>query len=206
MVIKKACFGVNIYIGKKSPRLITSLYSTIALWHNVQIRQKIEARTLPDISLVVVPVAQGRRHSVEDITDADSGAEIVDVDSGVHAQLVALAVRAGDLRDAGVATVVLPDAEVAVDEGVVQEENWVGGRGVCVLHDGANAVVAPSVSTTFGARGHIGVRPARVAGVDDGATGVDGARVVAVAGEAVALIAGTRTDVDSKTGKLLGWC
>lgn len=166
-----------------------------------------QARTLTiDINLVVVLVAQGGRLSVEDVPDADSGAEIVHIDGGVKAELVALGVRAGDLGDAGVAAVVLPDAEVAVDEGVVQEEDGVGGGGVGVLHDGTDTVVAPGVSTAFSARGHVRVRGARVAGVDDGAVGVGCAAIISVASEAVALVARAGTDVDGKAGELLVSC
>jgi hypothetical protein len=71
------------------------------------------------------------------------------------------------------------------------------------LHDGADTVVAPSMGTAFGARGHVGVGGARVAGVDNGVAGVDGLSVVAVAGEAVAGVARARTDVDGETGELL---
>lgn len=74
------------------------------------------------------------------------------------------------------------------------------------MHHGADTVVAPGVSTAFGAGCHVGVSSARVAGIDDGVAGVDGARVVAVTGEAVAGVAGARADVDSETGELLGWC
>lgn len=156
-----------------------------------------------DISLVVVLVAQGSALGVEDIPDANSGAEIVNVDGCVESKLVTDGVSSRDGGNAGVAAVVLPDAEVAVDESVVKEENGVGGRGVGVLHDGANAVVSPGVSTTLGAGGHVGVSGTGVASVDDGVTGVDGLSIVTVASQAVANVAGTRADVDGETGELL---
>ena len=154
-------------------------------------------------TLVVVLVAQGAGHGVQDIPDAHGRTEVINVNRSIQPKLVTLRIGSGDLRDTGVTAVVLPDAEVAVDEAVVQEEDGVGGGSVGVLHDGADAVVAPGVGTTLGARRHIWIRAARVAGVDDGVAGVDGLGVVAVAREAVALVARAGADVDGKAGELL---
>jgi len=78
------------------------------------------------LQLVVVLVAQGGACGIEDVPDADSGTEVVDVDGGVKSQWVSGLVVTVDSGCAGVGVLVLPDAEVAVDEGVVQEEEGVG--------------------------------------------------------------------------------
>lgn len=140
-------------------------------------------------TLVIVLVAQRAGHGVQDIPNAHGRTEVINIDCSIQPKLVTLRIGSGDLCDAGVTAVVLPDAEVAVDEAVVQEEDRVGRGSVGVLHDGADAVVAPGVGTSLGARGHVRVRAARVAGVDDGVACVDGLGVVAVAREAVALVA-----------------
>jgi hypothetical protein len=127
-----------------------------------------------NISLVVVLVAQSRALGVENIPKAHIRAETVNVDSGVESESVAATVSAADGGDAGVTAVVLPDAEVAVDECVVQEKDGVGGGRVCVLHDRSDTIVAPGVSTAFGARCHIGVGGTGVTGVDDSVASVDG--------------------------------
>lgn len=77
------------------------------------------------------------------------------------------------------------------------------GRGVDVLHDGANAVVAPGVSTALRAASHVGESGARVAGVDHRRAGVDGLSGIVVASQAVRLIACARTNVDGEVGELL---
>lgn len=86
---------------------------------------------------------------------------------------------------------------------MVQEEDGVGGRGVGVLHDRADTVVAPGVRTSLGAGSHVGVGAATVAGVNDGAACVDGLGVVSVAGQAVAGVTRSRADVDGKASELL---
>lgn len=154
-------------------------------------------------TLVVVLVAQRAGHGVQDIPDTHGRTEVINVNCSIKPKLVTLRIGSGDLRDAGVAAVVLPDAEVAVDKTVVQEEDGVGGGSVGILHDGADTIVAPGVGTSLGARGHVRVRAARVAGVDDGVACVDGLGVVAVAREAVALVARAGTDVDGEAGELL---
>jgi hypothetical protein len=99
----------------------------------------------------------------------------------------------------------LPDAEVAVDKGVVEPEDGVGGGAVRVLHDGADAVVAPSVRTALGAVGHAGKVAVRVALVH--VVGVAVLRLcgVAVAGKAMGLVAGAGSNVDGEVGEGLQW-
>lgn len=65
----------------------------------------------------------------------------------------------------------------------------VGRRGVDVLHDSSNTVVAPCVGTTLSAASHIGKSLARVASINHRLTGVDGLSSITVAGEAVRLVA-----------------
>lgn len=80
-----------------------------------------------NVGLVVVPVAQSRALRVEDVPDTDIRSETPDVNGGVESKGVARDVSAANSGDTGVATVVLPDTEVAVNKSVVQEEDWVGG-------------------------------------------------------------------------------
>ena len=79
----------------------------------------------------------------------------------------------------------MPDAEVAVNEAVVQPEDGVSGRGIGVLHDGSDAVVAPGVRTRLGALGHAGKVAVGVALVYVGRVAVLRLRGVAVARQAV---------------------
>jgi hypothetical protein len=107
-------------------------------------------------SLVVVFVAQSSARRVQDIPDLDSGADVVYIDGGVKGETVAELVSSIDVAHTRPVRV-LPDAEVAVNEAVVQPEDGVGGRGVGVLHDSTDTVVTPSVRTTLGTAGHVGV-------------------------------------------------
>jgi hypothetical protein len=154
-------------------------------------------------SLVVVLVAEGGALGVENVPDLNIRPEAVDVDVGVEGQGVALRVRSTDGGGADSGVRVLPDAEVAVDESVVQPEGWVSGRTVDILHDGADTVVAPGVGTTFSTGSHVGVGVTRVASVNHVVAGVDGLGVVVVTGKAMALVAGSGADVDSQVGELL---
>lgn len=97
----------------------------------------------------------------------------------------------------------MPDAEVAVDEGVVQPEDGVGGRGIRVAHDGSDAVVAVGVSTTLRAPCHLRKGAVLVAAVYHGRVGVGQGGAVAVAGETVASVGCAGSDVDGEVGELL---
>jgi hypothetical protein len=79
----------------------------------------------------------------------------------------------------------------------------VGRCGVDILHNCADAVVAPGVSTTLSAASHIGEGFALVAGIDHGLTSVNGFSSIAVTGEAVRLVAWSWTNVDGGVGELL---
>jgi hypothetical protein len=139
-------------------------------------------------NLVVVLVAQRLARRVQDVPDANSRADVIDVDSGVQGERVARLV--GSINVAQTERVlVLPDAEVAVDEGVVQEEDGVGRRSVCVGHDSADTVVTPGVRGALGALGHVAVSALAVAAVNHALVGVGGGGVVVVAGKAMELVA-----------------
>jgi hypothetical protein len=154
------------------------------------------------IRLVVVLVAQSGARSIKDIPDTDGRAEVVDVDSGVESQWVASLVVSVDGVDT-VRVLVLPDAEVAVNEAVVQPEDGVGGRSPGVLHDSADTVVSPGVRTTLGAASHAGIVALVVASVYHLRVGVGSLGVVVVTGEAVEVVILAGTDVDSQVGELL---
>lgn len=68
------------------------------------------------ISLVVVLVAKRLASSVEDVSDPDIWLETVHVDSGVECQRIAVDICAVDGGRADTGVLVLPDAEVAVNE------------------------------------------------------------------------------------------
>jgi hypothetical protein len=107
-------------------------------------------------SLVVVLVAQGSAGRIQDIPEFNIWANAVHIEVGVKGETVAGLVSSVNGVDT-VSVRVLPDAEVSVNEGVVQPEDRVGGRCEGVLHDSADTVVAPSVRTTLGTAGHGGV-------------------------------------------------
>jgi len=112
-----------------------------------------------------------------------------------------LAVSAVDGVDA-VGVSVLPDAEVAIDESVMQPKGRVGRGPVDILHDGTDAVVSPSVGATFSAGPHAVVVGPGVALVDVGRVAVGRLGAVAVASQAVNLVVRAGTDVDGKVGEL----
>ena len=80
-------------------------------------------------ALIIVLVAQRCASSIKDVPDADSRSEVIDVDRCVERQRIACLVIAIDRTDA-CRVLVLPDAEVAVNEAVVQPENL-----LCISHD-----------------------------------------------------------------------
>jgi hypothetical protein len=152
--------------------------------------------------LVVVLVAQGCASSIEDVPDTDGGAEVVHVDGGVQGERVACLVGAVD-RLGTRRGLVLPDAEVAVNEAVVQPEDGVRGRAVGVLHDSTDTVVSPSVGRTLGATGHAGVVVLVVATIHELGTGVDSLGVIVVTGKTMEVVVCAGTDVDSQVSELL---
>lgn len=130
-------------------------------------------------NLVAVLVAQRGARGVEDIPNADRGPHIIDIDRGIEGEGVSSLVVAGDAGGAG-RVGVLPDAEVAVDEGVVQPEDRVGRRCVDVLHDGSDTVVTPGVRPSLSAISHAVEIAESIALVDVGRVAVG--RLGAVAG------------------------
>jgi hypothetical protein len=86
---------------------------------------------------------------------------------------------------------------------VVQPEDRVGRRSICVLHDSSDTVVAPSVRTTLGTASHIGIIPFVVATVDHLRIGVGGLGVVIVTSKTMEGVTRTGSHVDSKVGELL---
>lgn len=81
-------------------------------------------------SLVVVLVAKCRACGVKNIPDLDIRLETVNIDASVKGQRVTIDVIAIDGGGADAGVLVLPDAEVTVDEAVVQPENL-----LCISHD-----------------------------------------------------------------------
>ena len=76
-----------------------------------------------------------------------------------------------------------------VETYVMEPECGISRRGINILHDSADTVVTPCVSTALSAAGHIGKSAARVTGVNHGLASVDGLGSIAIAGEAVRLVA-----------------
>jgi hypothetical protein len=153
-------------------------------------------------SLVVVLVAQGSARRVQDIPDADSWADVVYIDGGVKCETVASLVSSVDAVDT-VAVLVLPDAEVAVNEGVVQPEDGVGGRCEGILHDSADTIVTPSVRTTLGTAGHLGVRALGITSIHHVRVCVGSLRVVVVTRKTMEGVARAGPNVDRKVSELL---
>lgn len=156
--------------------------------------------------LVVVLVAKRLASSVKDVPDPDIRPEAVDVNSGIKRQRIAVDVCAVDGGGAYSRVLVLPDAEVAVNEAMVKPENlvvvreelgqmfvgrtyWVGRCGVDILHNGANTVVAPGVSSALRAASHVGKSGPRVAGIDHRLTGINGLSTITITGKAMRLVA-----------------
>jgi hypothetical protein len=71
---------------------------------------------------------------------------------------------------------------------MVEPECGISRRSINILHDSADSVVTPGMSTAFGAASHVRESVARVAGVNHGLAGVDGLSSITVAGEAVGLV------------------
>jgi hypothetical protein len=153
-------------------------------------------------SLVVVLVAQGSACRVQDVPDADSWADVVYIDGGVKCEAVASLVSSVDVVDTAPVRV-LPDAEVAVNEGVVQPEDGVGGRCVGILHDSADTVVTPSVRTTLGTAGHGGVRALCITSIHHVRVCVGSLRVVVVTRKTMEGVARAGSNVDRKVSELL---
>ena len=152
--------------------------------------------------LVVVLVAQRWASSVQDIPNTNIRAETVDVDVSVESKRPTRDVVSVDTAHA-VRVIVLPDTEVAVDEGVVQPEYWVTGGTVHVRHDSTDTVVTPGVGTKLRARSHTSKVAVRVALVHVGGVYVGSLGAVTVTRETMLLIARAGSDVDGKVGERL---
>lgn len=163
---------------------------------------RIYIRYYETLILVAVPVAQRRSSGIQNIPNPDSGANVIHIKSGVEGERAVLAVNTVDRVEA-VAVGVLPDAEVTVDESVVQPEGWVGRRTVDILHDGTDTIVSPSVGATFSALPHAVIVGPGVALVDIRRVAVGRLGAVAITSQAMNLVARAGTDVDGKVGKLL---
>jgi hypothetical protein len=114
---------------------------------------------------VVVLVAQRCARRVQDIPNPNSRADVVYVDSSVHSERVACLVGSVNIVYTR-RILVLPDAEVTVNEAVVQPKDRVGWRRPRVRHNSANTVVSPCVCGTLGAAGHVAVGALVVASVN----------------------------------------
>jgi len=138
-------------------------------------------------TLVVVLVAQLVTQRVQDIPNQDIGAHVLYVYRRVQSKSVAETVFSINIVQTS-RILVLPDPEVAVDKGVVQEEDRIGRRGISVLHDRTNTIVSPSVSATLRAARHVGIVALVVTTVYDGCACVLRLATIAVSGEAVQVV------------------
>ncbi len=127
--------------------------------------------------LVVVPVAEGGVGGIHDLSDLDSGPDVVDVDAHAQVQCVAADVVSVDILRAA-AVHVLPNAEFAVNEAMVEPEDWVTGRSKHVSHDTTDTVVTPSVWATFDAGSLVGEIAPSIALVDVSSVDVCGGTLI----------------------------
>jgi hypothetical protein len=149
-----------------------------------------------DVKSVVIFVAQRCARRVQNISNPDSRADVVNVDGSVQSERVASLV--GSVNVVHTRRVfVLPDAEVAVNEAVVQPKDRVGWRCPGVGHDSSNTVMSPRVRGTFGAAGHVSVGALVVASINHALICVCSRRVIVVAGEAVKVVVLAGTNIDS---------
>jgi hypothetical protein len=86
-------------------------------------------------------------HRIHDIANLHIWSDASHRHDRVHRQRVTEVVIAVDGRRAS-RVLVLPDAEVMVDEGVVHPEDGVTGTGRDVRHDGSDTVVSVGMRTT----------------------------------------------------------
>jgi hypothetical protein len=152
---------------------------------------------------VVVLITQRGTRCVQNIPNSDGGTHVLYVDCRVQSKGITATVLAIDVVQAGT-VLVLPDAEVPVDEGVVQEEDGVGRGSVGVLHHRSDPVVSPGVCATFGAARHVRVVPFVVAAIDQRGRTVLSRTVVVVASKTMKVVIRARAHIDSQIGKLLG--
>lgn len=81
--------------------------------------RKFTTQPLQGPWLIVILVAECRTSGVENVANADIRAETIHVDLGVECQGMTSRISTVDTRHTGIASVVLPDAEVTIDETVV---------------------------------------------------------------------------------------
>jgi len=132
---------------------------------NALMNSSIAPRVTLRCVLVVVPVAESGVRGRKDIPNANIGSHTIDGDRGVQSQRITNSIDTIDIGCAG-GVGILPNAPVAVNKCVMEEEDRVAGRRVKVHHSTANTVVAESVGTSLRARGHVGVVADTVACVD----------------------------------------
>jgi hypothetical protein len=151
---------------------------------------------------VVVLITQRGTRCVQNIPNSDGGTHVLYVDCRVQSKRITATVLAIDVVQAGT-VLVLPDAEVPVDESVVQEEDGIGRGSVGVLHDRANSIVSPGVCATFGAARHVRVVRFVVAAIDQRGRTVLSRTIVVVASKTMKVIIRARAHINGQIGKLL---
>jgi hypothetical protein len=152
-------------------------------------------------ALVVVLVAQCGASGVQDIPDTDIGHHSGRVDSGIECERVATDVVTVDLAEP-LWVLVGVEAEGTVNEGVVEEEEWVSNRGLDVRHDSSDTIVAIGVVTKLNAPTQTGV--VRVAGaeIDIFLVAVACLTAVTVTCQTVNNVAIAGADVKNQVGEL----
>ena len=158
--------------------------------------------------LVVVVVAQEAALGVHDLVERDAlrqahAAQHV-VERGRLAVVAAVLRRgAADRVGPGAGVGALPDAVVAVDEGVVQEEDGVLRRRLHVGHDPTDGVVAVRVGAQERAVVHVLKVVVRVARVDEARRDRRARLLVDAARQAVLRVRAAGTDIELHVGELL---
>jgi hypothetical protein len=144
---------------------------------------------------VTIPITQRPIQGIYNIPDPNIGPNPRHIHVRIQRQRIPINIPAIDIPDP-ILIHVLPDAIIAIDEGVMQPEHGIPGARVHVGHDGADAVVAPRVRAPLGATRHARVVRVRVARVDDVGVGVGGELAVAVARQAVRPVVTAGADVE----------
>lgn len=118
--------------------------------------------------------------SIEEVPDGEIWHHSHGVDLGVESESVAEGVDSVRLREP-LWVAVSVDACIAVDEVMVEVEEWFTRRGLYIRHGTSDSIVAEAVDTREGTSGHSSPVGVLVANVDVFLVAVLGDRAVAVA-------------------------
>jgi hypothetical protein len=152
-------------------------------------------------NLRTVPIAKQLALRIQHIPDSGVHSETIHCENRIRSQPPSIPILSIDARRSPSITI-LPSPEVPVDIRMMQPKHWICWRCVNILHDGADAVVTPSMRSTFATSCHVGVRTTRITSVSDRLSSVRSLGLITVARQAMTLVARPRTNVRCQEGKL----